>query len=129
MLGKKSSVTFHAQDFDESLVFYKDLLGLEYLHGWDRADGRGAIFKLSESSELEFFGPPRGQAQSHVPPKDIDLGILVEDVDTVYAQLKDKLSLVYEIESHPWGNRSFGFRDPNGLKIYCFQRINSALAD
>src|SRR5215213_9817402 len=129
MLGKKSSITFHALDFDASLVFYRDVLGLEYLHGWDREDGRGAIFKLSESSELEFFGAARGQLQTQQPPKGMDLGILVDNVETVYTQFKEKPNLVYALEDHPWGDRSFGIRDPNGLTIYYFQRIHSALAD
>ena len=41
----------------------------------------------------------------------------VEDIDAQYARLKDKVSLVHELKTMPWGNRTFQFRDPEGTAV------------
>lgn len=125
MRAKKLNITFHAQDFDASVAFYQNILGLSYLHGWDRPDGRGAFFALNDEAELEFFGAPRGEAQKNPAPQDMRLALMVEDVDAEYLRLKDKLPLFDELAYRPWGDKSFGIIDPNGVIIYIFQRFTS----
>lgn len=41
----------------------------------------------------------------------------VDDVDTEYARLKDKVTLVHELKTMPWGNKTFQFRDPEGNAV------------
>ena len=41
----------------------------------------------------------------------------VEDVDAQYARLKDKVALVHELKTMPWGNKTFQFRDPEGSAV------------
>ena len=41
----------------------------------------------------------------------------VEDIDAEYARLKDKVPLVHELKTMPWGNRTFQFRDPEGTAV------------
>jgi uncharacterized glyoxalase superfamily protein PhnB len=36
----------------------------------------------------------------------------VEDIDAEYERLKDKVPLVHELKTMPWGNKTFQFRDP-----------------
>jgi len=41
----------------------------------------------------------------------------VEDIDAEYARLKDKVPLVHELKTMPWGNKTFQFRDPEGTAV------------
>ncbi len=41
----------------------------------------------------------------------------VEDIEAEYARLKDKVPLVHELKTMPWGNRTFQFRDPEGTAV------------
>ncbi|NTF42236.1 glyoxalase [Rhizobium sp. AC27/96] len=41
----------------------------------------------------------------------------VEDIDAEYERLKDKVSLVQELKTMPWGNKTFQFRDPEGTAV------------
>ena len=41
----------------------------------------------------------------------------VEDIDAEYARLKDKVTLVHELKTMPWGNKTFQFRDPEGTAV------------
>jgi uncharacterized glyoxalase superfamily protein PhnB len=41
----------------------------------------------------------------------------VEDIEAEYERLKDKVPLVHELKTMPWGNRTFQFRDPEGTAI------------
>jgi uncharacterized glyoxalase superfamily protein PhnB len=41
----------------------------------------------------------------------------VEDIDAEYERLKDRVSILREIQMMPWGNRTFQFRDPEGTLV------------
>ncbi len=41
----------------------------------------------------------------------------VDDIDADYARLKDKVPLVHELKTMPWGNKTFQFRDPEGTAV------------
>lgn len=41
----------------------------------------------------------------------------VDDVDADYDRLKDRVALVHELKTMPWGNRTFQFRDPEGTAV------------
>jgi uncharacterized glyoxalase superfamily protein PhnB len=41
----------------------------------------------------------------------------VENIDAEYERLKDKVLLVHELKTMPWGNKTFQFRDPEGTLV------------
>ena len=41
----------------------------------------------------------------------------VEDIDADYERLRDKVQLVHELKTMPWGNKTFQFRDPEGTAV------------
>lgn len=41
----------------------------------------------------------------------------VDDIDAEYARLKDKVVLVHDLKTMPWGNKTFQFRDPEGTAV------------
>ncbi|MBV1834457.1 VOC family protein [Novacetimonas pomaceti] len=50
----------------------------------------------------------------------------VDDVDAVFARLKNKVDVVIEPKLLPWGNRMAQFRDPEGTIISLFTPVTKA---
>jgi uncharacterized glyoxalase superfamily protein PhnB len=50
----------------------------------------------------------------------------VDDIDAEYARLKDKVSLVHELKTMPWGNKTFQFRDPEGTAVSLYMPVTDA---
>ena len=50
----------------------------------------------------------------------------VDDVDAVFARLKNKVDVVIEPKLLPWGNRTAQFRDPEGTIISLFTPLTKA---
>ncbi len=98
-----------SERFDESRVFYNDIIGL------DGGDGLDWIL---------FFGTDQREVQLSVMKLDIrahvhpDVSIEVDDVDAVYARARDAgAEIVYALTEEDWGLRRFFVRDPNGAII------------
>ena len=50
----------------------------------------------------------------------------VEDIDADYERLKDKVPLVHELKTMPWGNKTFQFRDPEGTAVSLYMPATDA---
>lgn len=51
---------------------------------------------------------------------------MVDDVDAEFARLKDKVELIHEPKTMPWGNRAVQFRDPDGSAVALFAPVTDA---
>jgi uncharacterized glyoxalase superfamily protein PhnB len=47
----------------------------------------------------------------------------VDDIDADYERLKDKVELVHELKTMPWGNKTFQFRDPEGTAVSLYMPV------
>jgi uncharacterized glyoxalase superfamily protein PhnB len=54
------------------------------------------------------------------------LEFMVGDVDADFARLKDKVEVVHEPKTMPWGNRTVQFRDPEGNLVSLFTPFTGA---
>jgi predicted enzyme related to lactoylglutathione lyase len=50
----------------------------------------------------------------------------VDDIEAEYLRLKDRVPLVHEITTMPWGNRTFQFRDPEGTAVLLYMPATDA---
>ncbi len=50
----------------------------------------------------------------------------VDDIDAHYARLRDKVELVHEMRTMPWGNKTFQFRDPEGTAVSLYMPATEA---
>jgi uncharacterized glyoxalase superfamily protein PhnB len=50
----------------------------------------------------------------------------VADVDSEFARLRDKVEVVFEPKTMPWGNRCAQFRDPEGTLVALFAPVTEA---
>lgn len=50
--------------------------------------------------------------------------IRVDEVDTIWTELKDKVEIVYPIDNFEYGMREFAIRDINGFMLQFGQEIH-----
>lgn len=109
MAVKRIKPNVRSDRFDESRVFYRDVVGLEEQDGLDW---------------ILFFGTDQREVQLSVMSLDIkagvhpDISIEVDDVDVVFERaVKAGADIVYPLTDEDWGLRRFFVRDPNGTVI------------
>lgn len=109
MAVKRIKPNVRSDRFDESRVFYRDVVGLQEQDGLDW---------------ILFFGTDRREVQLSVMSLDIkagvhpDISIEVDDVDVVFERaVKAGADIVYPLTDEDWGLRRFFVRDPNGTVI------------
>jgi len=107
-----SRVLLHPKDFECSLRFYSENLGLHIYREWGSGSNRGVVFFLG-GGFLELSGPSHTTANENV-----DLWLQVRDVDAVGDVLKETRMDVIELPTDkPWGLREMQIRDADGLRI------------
>jgi len=114
MFNKLFANCLLVNDFDKSLAFYKDVLGLEV----NTTEGKFADFKL-EGTSLEIF---EKEAAISMFPKEhmgqgggVILAFQVEDVQKTCDELKSKsVEIFEEPKTTPWGQTVAYFKDPDG---------------
>jgi uncharacterized glyoxalase superfamily protein PhnB len=76
----------------------------------------------NQASEISFLLPNHESQQPlfHKPfeGQGIYLTIEVEDVDSLYQEIKNKgVEIKIDLRDEPWGDRHFAITDPNGVNI------------
>ena len=101
------------KDFDKSMTFYKDVLGLEI----NTTDGKFANFKMDN---IELAIMERSQATEMLPPKYMTDGggvllcFQVDDVENTAKELKLKgVNFVSDPKVTSWGQTVAYFQDPD----------------
>jgi lactoylglutathione lyase len=115
---------FHARDFEKAVAFYRDLLEMPLVGGWDRPDGKGALLNAGSGRGIEIFGAAKGKTYDCPAPAAFNLAFCVADARTVDAW-HHKLSLhdaeIVEVPTdRPWGHRSFVVLDPDGIPVHVY---------
>ena len=104
----QSRVLYRPVDYERSVAFYRDVVGLQIFREW--ATGTvfflgGGLLELSRSA-----GP--------VPDDKISLWLQVRDVDAEFARLEAAgVTAVEGPVDEPWGLREARVRDPDGLML------------
>jgi uncharacterized glyoxalase superfamily protein PhnB len=109
----------YVADIDQAIRFYCDVLGFTcagHFDGWASLHRDFAEVMLSLPSE-------------HLPfEKSLFTGSFyfhADDVDSLWAQLREKAAVVYPIENFDYGMREFAIRDVNGYILQFGQEIAS----
>jgi catechol 2,3-dioxygenase-like lactoylglutathione lyase family enzyme len=115
----KLNAGFVTSKMAETKAFYTQVLGF------------GVVFENefyllmhtpNHEAEISFLLPnhPSQQALFQKPfqGQGAYLTIEVDDVDTIYKELKNKgLFIKIDLRDEPWGDRHFAIQDPNGIGI------------
>jgi len=104
--------------FDESCRFYGDVLGWPVDRAWAEPD-RGVLYSAGFGAEtrIELLEDPTA-----TPPSGVFCSVEVTDATATAARLDAAGAEVSQpLAVQPWGHRSVGVRDPNGLQIVLFE--------
>jgi catechol 2,3-dioxygenase-like lactoylglutathione lyase family enzyme len=129
MLKGIDNVGIAVSDLKRSIIFYEKL---GFSKGQDyEADVTGCIM-TAESAVLFLFQTKQTTPQAvqreptlaHNPVGLDHISFLVEDVNTLYAELKAKgVTFLGEPADQEWGARLVGCKDPDGNNLYLLQYL------
>jgi predicted enzyme related to lactoylglutathione lyase len=107
-----SRILLRPVDFERSLSFYRDVLGLAVYREFEG----GVVFVLG-GGFLEVSGRSPGPAGSN-----LQLWLQVRDLDATYERLKAAgVTITSRPETKPWGLRECWVSDPDGVLIAVIQ--------
>lgn len=107
-----SRFMLHPRDFDRSLRFYRDTLGLHPMREFGAGDSRGVVFFLG-GGYLEITGK-----DGDPPAPSTELWLQVRDVRRAEQELRAAGARVVEsAEPKPWGLVELRVADPDGLVL------------
>jgi catechol 2,3-dioxygenase-like lactoylglutathione lyase family enzyme len=116
----------HTPNYEAVLEFFRDYFELETVESWDEPGNRGTVLRFPPPlgklslEVLDLKGVPRREPVTRA----LDISIYVESA----VQWHDRLvaagvPIARGIEDAPWGLRSFGIDDPDGLRIWFQERL------
>jgi catechol 2,3-dioxygenase-like lactoylglutathione lyase family enzyme len=115
---------FFARDFQKSVDFYQNTLGMELVGGWDREDGKGALLSAGGTAVIEIYGAADGKTYEGPRPVALNLALRVEDpsaVDRLYERLSGLgAEMIESPRDRSWGHRSFVMNDPDQIPIHIY---------
>jgi catechol 2,3-dioxygenase-like lactoylglutathione lyase family enzyme len=101
-------VTFYVSDLKKAAKFYEETLGLEKKYEY-------ASYVGFECGGVEIGLIPKLTEEQKVSPLSPSVEFLVDDVEKVYNELKNKeVRFIKELHDEPWGGRQATFTDPDG---------------
>ena len=115
-IEKISAITLKVSDMQESLRFYKDILGLRMLYGGEQASFSSLCSKDQKHTILNLeLGKAVGDWGRII--------FYVSDVDEVWTYLAEKGLNPERPGDAPWGERYFHMLDPDGHELSFAQPI------
>lgn len=110
-----SRVLFRPADYERSIRFYRDDIGLAIA----REYGAGTVFYAGQSL-IELAG--HGAAPPGAPPFPGALWLQVRDVGAIQAELEGRgVAIAREARREPWGLLEMHVTDPDGVDLIFVQ--------
>jgi catechol 2,3-dioxygenase-like lactoylglutathione lyase family enzyme len=107
-----SRFMLHPGDFERSVAFYREVIGLHPMREFGRGKGGGVVFYLG-GGHLELT---RGDASP--PTSSTELWLQVRDVRRTEAELREAgVPIIEGAVEKPWGLIELRAADPDGLTL------------
>jgi catechol 2,3-dioxygenase-like lactoylglutathione lyase family enzyme len=107
-----SRFMLHPRDFDRSVGFYRDVLGLHPMREFGQGDSRGVVFFLG-GGYLELTG-----RNIEPPAPSTELWLQVRDVREAERELRTAaVPIIESAVEKPWGLIELRVSDPDGLVL------------
>jgi len=103
--------TIIAEDIDQSIDFYRDVLGFKLVRKFYQEAGGLCLMQSPDGASIELID------SKAFPTGFWSLGMEVDDFDAAIADLREKgMEFIYGPQELPLGKLA-GMEDPNGVKI------------
>lgn len=119
-------VALTVKDFERSIKFYCDGLGISPAAIWDNGQGRALMLDMQHAA-LELFDEVQAETIDQVEAGrrvsgQIRFALQVPDLKAAMARLlAHGAKLVHEPVVTPWGDTNVRLEDPDGMQITLFQ--------
>jgi catechol 2,3-dioxygenase-like lactoylglutathione lyase family enzyme len=107
-----SRFMLHPREFDRSVAFYRDILGLHPMREFGKAGSRGVVFFLG-GGYLELT-----DRQVEPPASSAEIWLQVRDVRQAERELRAaEVPIIESAVEKPWGLIELRVTDPDGLVL------------
>ncbi len=130
VMYKKLTTNMMVEDVSRTVDFYSDVLGFEFVMGvpensreivTKRQKGQALGFAITKCDNIDMMFQATQSLTKEIPDfRGMDIGgsltfyIEVKDVKGLYAKLKDKVTIVKDMQTTFYGKQEFYIRDCNG---------------
>ena len=130
MMYQKLTTNMMVEDVDQTVEFYTDILGFEFIMGVPensqeivtaRQKNQPLGFAIMKCGNVEMMFQAKKSLAEEIPKfRDMEIGgsltfyIEVQDVTKLYDKLKDRITIVKDMEAKFYGKQEFYVRDCNG---------------
>lgn len=120
-------VALTTSDFNRSVKFYCEGLGIEPSQFWDENQGRAVMLDMC-SATLEIFDEQQAQTVDQIEvgqriSGQVRFAIQVPNLKTAVQRLLDHGAiLIHPPVLTPWGDHNARIQDPDGIQITLFQK-------
>jgi methylmalonyl-CoA/ethylmalonyl-CoA epimerase len=120
-------VALTVSDFERSVKFYTEGLGLEPADIWTNGQGQALILEMGKAT-LEVFDETQAQTIDHIEAEkrvsgQIRFALQVPDLKVAMERLlAHGAILVHPPVKTPWGDFNVRLQDPDGMQITLFQK-------
>ena len=116
--GSEFRIAISPSDYDRSVAFYRDVLGLQLFNSWDRPSGRGSVFRCGQGLIEVVTG--EGSAET---PGFFTTVISVENARAAHDEVSARGADATEPRVMPWGHLAFTVKAPDGIELYFFEDV------
>jgi catechol 2,3-dioxygenase-like lactoylglutathione lyase family enzyme len=119
-------VALTSSDFERSLKFYCDGLGIQPAQIWNNGQGQALILDMGKAT-LELFDEAQAETIDQIEAEkrvsgQIRFALQVPDLQAAMARLlAHGATLVHEPVVTPWGDYNVRLQDPDGMQVTLFQ--------
>jgi len=120
-------VALTVSDFERSVKFYSEGLGLEPADIWNNGQGQALILEMGRAT-LEIFDETQAQTIDQIEAEkrvsgQIRFALQVPDLNAAMERLlAHGATLVHPPVKTPWGDFNVRLQDPDGMQITLFQK-------
>lgn len=130
---KKLTTNMMVEDVNRTIGFYSDVLGFEFVMGVPqnsqeivtaKQKGQTLGFAIVKCGDVEMMFQARKSLAEEIPEfNDMKIGgsltfyVEVENVEGLYVKLKDKVTILKDIQTTFYGKREFYIQDCNGYVL------------
>lgn len=121
-------IALTSQDYERSVRFYCEGLGLEPAALWNNDGGRALILEMGKGT-LELFDERQAEVIDHLEAGkrvsgQIRFALQVPDLNAAMERLlAHGATLVHPPVMTPWGDTNVRLQDPDGMQITLFQAV------
>ncbi len=119
----ETRLKLYPKDMKKSRTFYSRTLSFPIVHEWKRGKNDEGVMFDAGGLIIELLSSEK----TYKKIQGCDVSLEVNDVTTLWAEFKNKKSILFPLRHNAWGDSSFCIADPDGFEITFFTKDSKRL--